>query len=204
MPLELWLAQDTEADKLLGEDFFALLVGMLLYQRYPMEAAFRGPKKIADRMGGFDVYRIAAADPGEFVALAAAPPAIHHYPRMMAKRIQDLARYVVEHYDGLVERLWTEGNPDGEQVLARLKALPGFGDQKAPSFLALLGKQFGVRPSGWRVAAGSYAEEGSRSSVADVVDAQSRAEVRGFKRRLRNGPENDPRPIGGGGGPPSR
>lgn len=187
MPRDLWLAADAEADRLLGEDFFALLVGMLLYQRYPMEAAFRGPKKIAERMVGFDVHRIAAADPEEFAELAAAPPAIHHYPRMMAKRIQELAKFVAEHYSGSVEALWSEGDPDGEQVLARLKALPGFGDQKAPSFLALLGKQFGVRPPGWRAAAGPYGDVGSLSSVADVVDAQSRAEVRGFKRRRRDG-----------------
>ncbi|MEV6321954.1 HhH-GPD-type base excision DNA repair protein [Nocardia sp. NPDC051787] len=185
MSRTLCLAQDAEADKLLTEDHFATLLGMLLDQQYPMEHAFRGPKKIADRMGGFDIHRIAEADPQEFEDLAATPPAIHRYGRSMARRAQELARYVIEHYDGRAENIWTAGDPDGKEVLRRLKALPGYGEQKAKIFLALLGKQRGVRPKGWRAAAGAYGEEGSRRSVADVTDAESLAQVREFKKQAK-------------------
>ncbi|MGK8521562.1 HhH-GPD-type base excision DNA repair protein [Nocardia asteroides] len=185
MTRTLCLAQDAEADKLLTEDHFATLLGMLLDQQYPMEHAFRGPKKIADRMGGFDIRRIAEADPQEFEELAATPPAIHRYGRSMARRAQELARYVIEHYDGKAENIWTAGDPDGEEVLRRLKDLPGYGEQKAKIFLALLGKQRGVRPEGWRAAAGAYGEEGSRRSVADVTDAESLTQVREFKKQAK-------------------
>ncbi|WP_280296573.1 HhH-GPD-type base excision DNA repair protein [Nocardia abscessus] len=185
MTRTLRLAQDAEADKLLTEDHFATLLGMLLDQQYPMEHAFRGPKKIADRMGGFDIQRIAEADPQEFEELAATPPAIHRYGRSMARRAQELARYVIEHYDGKAENIWTAGDPDGNEVLRRLKELPGYGEQKAKIFLALLGKQRGVRPEGWRAAAGAYGDEGSRRSVADVTDAESLAQVREFKKQAK-------------------
>ncbi|WP_024801118.1 HhH-GPD-type base excision DNA repair protein [Nocardia sp. BMG51109] len=182
---KLCLAQDPEADELLSSDDFALLTGMLLDQQYPMEHAFRGPRKLAERMGGFDIRRIAAADPDEFEELGATPPAIHRYGRSMARRVQDLARYIVDNYDGKVENLWTEGDPDGKEVLKRLKALPGYGDQKARIFLALLGKQLGVRPAGWRAAAGAYGDEGSHRSVADVTDGPSLSEVREFKKQAK-------------------
>ncbi|MGQ4618485.1 HhH-GPD-type base excision DNA repair protein [Nocardia sp. R7R-8] len=185
MTRTLCLAQDAEADQLLTEDHFATLLGMLLDQQYPMEHAFRGPKKIADRMGGFDIQRIAEADPREFEELAATPPAIHRYGRSMARRAQELARYVIEHYDGKAENIWTSGDPDGAEVLRRLKDLPGYGEQKAKIFLALLGKQRGVRPEGWRAAAGAYGDEGSRRSVADVTDAESLAQVREFKKQAK-------------------
>ncbi|MBF6169374.1 Fe-S cluster assembly protein HesB [Streptomyces gardneri] len=185
MTRTLCLAQDAEADKLLTEDHFAILLGMLLDQQYPMEHAFRGPKKIADRMGGFDIQRIAEADPQEFEDLAATPPAIHRYGRSMARRAQELARYVIEHYDGKAENIWTAGDPDGKEVLRRLKDLPGYGEQKAKIFLALLGKQRGVRPEGWRTAVGAYGEEGSRRSVADVTDAESLTQVREFKKQAK-------------------
>ncbi|MGO4616682.1 HhH-GPD-type base excision DNA repair protein [Nocardia sp. 2YAB30] len=185
MSRRLCLAQDAEADELLTEDYFATLLGMLLDQQYPMEHAFRGPKKIADRMGGFDIHRIAEADPQEFETLAATPPAIHRYGRSMARRAQELACYVIENYDGDTENIWTKGDPDGAEVLRRLKDLPGYGEQKAKIFLALLGKQRGVRPEGWRAAAGAYGEEGSRRSVADVIDAESLTQVREFKKQAK-------------------
>jgi uncharacterized HhH-GPD family protein len=185
MTRTLCLAQDAEADKLLTEDHFATLLGMLLDQQYPMEHAFRGPKKIADRMGGFDIQRIAEADPQEFEELAATPPAIHRYGRSMARRAQELARYVIEHYDGKAENIWTAGDPDGKEVLRRLRDLPGYGEQKAKIFLALLGKQRGVQLEGWRAAAGAYGDEGSRRSVADVTDAESLAQVREFKKQAK-------------------
>jgi uncharacterized HhH-GPD family protein len=182
MPAALHLTGDAEADKLLSDDPFALLTGMLLDQQIAMEIAFSGPKKIAERMGGFDVARIAAADLDEFVELCVTKPAIHRYGGSMARRVHALAQHIVEHYDGRTEAIWTAGKPDGKEVLKRLKALPGYGDQKARIFLALLGKQRGVRPSGWREAAGAYGEAGSHRSIADVTSAKSLAEVRSFKK----------------------
>jgi uncharacterized HhH-GPD family protein len=185
MTRTLHLAGEPEADKLLAEEPLALLIGMLLDQRIPMETAFAGPRKLADRLGGFDVHSIAQADPDEFAAICATPPAVHRFPRSMAKRIQDLCRFVVETYDGRAEALWTDGEPDGREILRRLKALPGYGDQKSKIFLALLGKQLGVQAPGWREAAGVYGEKGSRRSVADVVDEQSLSEVRAYKKQAK-------------------
>lgn len=178
----LWLTGDPEADRLLDADPFALLVGMLLDQQVAMETAFAGPHRIAQRLGGFDPARIADADPDEFAALCATTPAVHRYPGSMATRIQAVARAVVEEYDGDVTRLWRDGDPDAREVLRRLRALPGFGDQKARIFLALLGKQRGVQPDGWREVAGIYGEDGARRSIADVVDPDSLAAVRETKR----------------------
>ncbi|PZR55537.1 Fe-S cluster assembly protein HesB [Xylanimonas oleitrophica] len=183
----LWLTGDAEADQLLTDDPFALLVGMLLDQQYPMEAAFAGPRKILDRLGSIDPHAVAEADPDEFVALATQTPAIHRYGRSMAGRIQAVARAVVEEYDGDVTRIWTDPGasgeaPTGTEVLRRLHALPGFGEQKAKIFLALLGKQRGVRPAGWREAAGHYGDEGSHRSIADVTSPESLAKVREFKK----------------------
>ncbi|MFC6011882.1 HhH-GPD-type base excision DNA repair protein [Nocardia lasii] len=185
MTRTLCLAQEPEADELLGNDDFALLLGMLLDQQYPMEHAFRGPRKLAERMGGFSLRRIAEFDPAEFEELAATPPAIHRYGRSMARRAQALAQYVIEHYDGDPAAIWTSGDPDGKEVLRRLGELPGFGAQKAKIFLALLGKQCDVHPDGWRKAAGSYGDDGSRRSVADVVDAETLSEVRAFKKQAK-------------------
>ncbi|WP_024792884.1 HhH-GPD-type base excision DNA repair protein [Tomitella biformata] len=182
MTHNLCLAQDPAADALLADNPAALLTGMLLDQQVPMENAFSGPKKIADRMGGFDVRAIAAADPEPFAAMCATTPAVHRFPGSMAKRIQGLCLHLVEHYEGRAEGVWTDGDPDGREVLKRLKALPGYGDQKARIFLALLGKQLGVEPDGWRAAAGDYGEAGSHRSIADVVDQQSLREVREFKK----------------------
>ena len=179
--MTLWMTGDDAADRLLDTDPFALLVGMLLDQQVAMETAFAGPAKIADRMGGWDVHRIADADPEEFAAMCATPPAVHRYPGSMAGRIQAVARAVVDEHDGDVTRIWTEGDPDGATVLRRLKALPGFGDQKARIFLALLGKQRGVRPAGWREAAGAYGDDEFRS-IADVRDVESLGKVRETKR----------------------
>lgn len=142
----LQLVQDPEADALLESNPFALLVGMLLDQQIPMETAFAGPKKIADRIGGVDARQIAEYNPDEFVALCSQTPAIHRFPGSMSKRVQTLAQAIVDDYDGDVTALWTAGDPDGAEVLRRLKRLPGFGEQKAKIFLALLGKQYGVTP----------------------------------------------------------
>lgn len=182
---ELCLTQDAEADQLLGENSFALLMGMLLDQQIPMEMAFAGPRKIADRLGAIDPRRIAECDPEEFARICSATPAVHRYPGSMAKRIQDLAGEVVARYGGDATALWTAGDPDGAEVLRRLKALPGFGEQKARIFLALLGKQCGVTPSGWRAAAGDYGRAGIHMSVADVVDRGSLEQVRAYKKKMK-------------------
>jgi uncharacterized HhH-GPD family protein len=171
------------ADALLDRDPFALLAGMLLDQQFPMERAFAGPQKIAERLGvdHLDPGFVAAQDPAAFAALCATPPAVHRYPGSMAARLQALAGIIVEQYDGDAAALWT-GAASGADLLARLRSLPGFGDAKARIFVALLGKQRGVQPVGWREAAGAYAEAGSHRSVADVVDADSLGKVRAFKQ----------------------
>ncbi|MCZ4520021.1 Fe-S cluster assembly protein HesB [Rhodococcus ruber] len=190
MSRTLHLVGDPEADALLAEDPFALLIGMLLDQQVPMESAFAGPKKLVDRLGDLKVDTVADADPDEFAALCAQTPAVHRFPGSMAKRIQGLAVFLVENYDGKPQEIWTRENPDGAEVLKRLKALPGYGDQKARIFLALLGKQMGVTPDGWRKAAGSYGDEGARRSIADVVDEKSLLEVREFKKAAKAAAKN--------------
>jgi uncharacterized HhH-GPD family protein len=179
--MAIHITGDPAADQVLTDDPFALLVGMMLDQQYPMEHAFRGPAKVLDRFGSLDPGRIAAADPEEFAALCATPPAIHRFPGSMSARLQALAALVVEQYDGHTERLWTEAT-SGKELLARMMELPGFGKQKAQIFVALLAKQLGVRPEGWEAAVGAYAEDGYRS-VADVVDPASLQKVRDFKKQ---------------------
>ena len=181
MATQIRIAQDEAADAVLGSDPFALLVGMLLDQQYPMEHAFRGPWKILERFGTLSPQAIAEAEPEAFADLCSTPPAIHRYGRSMAGRVQQLAVVVRDEYGGDAESIWT-GAEDAKDLLARLKALPGFGDQKAHIFAALVGKQLDVRPPGWQEAVGPYAEDGSYRSVADVVDAESLAKVREFKQ----------------------
>ncbi|KAF5996257.1 HhH-GPD-type base excision DNA repair protein [Streptomyces mirabilis] len=186
MDVSLHIAQDPEADALLSRSPLAALTGMLLDQQVPMEWAFKGPRTIASRMGAdeLDAHEIAAYDPEKFVALLTAKPAVHRYPGSMAKRIQQLCQYLVEHYDGDAAEIW-EGVKSGEELLRRLKELPGFGAQKAQIFLALLGKQFGVRPKGWREAAGAYGEPDSFRSVADITGPESLAKVRAHKQEMK-------------------
>jgi uncharacterized HhH-GPD family protein len=186
MDVTLHLAQDPEADELLGRSPLAALVGMLLDQQVPMEWAFKGPRTIADRLGAsdLDAHDIAAQDPEAFVALLSEKPAVHRYPGSMAKRIQQLCQYLVEHYDGRAELVW-KGVDDGRELLRRLEELPGFGKQKAQIFLALLGKQLGVRPTGWREAAGAYGEPKSFRSVADITGPESLTKVRAHKQEMK-------------------
>ncbi|WP_432188926.1 HhH-GPD-type base excision DNA repair protein [Streptomyces sp. Tue6028] len=186
MDVTLHLAQQPEADELLGRSPLAALVGMLLDQQVPMEWAFAGPYTIARRMGtdDLDAHEIAAYGPEEFAALLSAKPAVHRYPGSMAKRIQQLCQYLVEHYDGDPTALWKDV-ATGAELLRRLKDLPGYGPQKAQIFLALLGKQLGVRPKGWREAAGAYGEAKSFRSVADITGPESLAKVRAHKQEMK-------------------
>ncbi|MGV9857220.1 HhH-GPD-type base excision DNA repair protein [Gordonia sp. NPDC003425] len=177
---KLQIAQEAAADELLSSDPFALLTGMLLDQQFPMERAFAGPAKIRDRFGSMDPTAIADADPEAFADLCATPPAIHRYGRSMAGRVQELARVVVDDYDGDTAAIWT-GATSGADLFARLRALPGFGDQKAKIFTALLAKQLGVKPRGWTTVVGDYGKKGYRS-VADVTDPDSLQKVRDFKK----------------------
>ncbi|GFG55340.1 Fe-S cluster assembly protein HesB [Mycolicibacterium agri] len=182
---KLQLAQDPAADELLESNPFALLVGMLLDQQIPLEVAFAGPKKLADRMGGLHAREIADYDPEKFAEICAQRPAVHRFPGSMAKRIQALAQIIVDQYGGNAAAVWSDGDPDGRELLRRLRELPGFGDQKARIFLALLGKQYGVTPKGWREAAGDYGKAGSHLSVADIVDAGSLEKVRSYKKQMK-------------------
>ena len=181
--MAIQIAQDAHADQVLSSSPFALLTGMLLDQQFPMERAFAGPAKVLDRFGTLDPVAIADAEPEAFAELCATPPAIHRYGRSMAGRIQALARVVVDEYDGDASRIWTEAKT-GEALLARLKALPGFGEQKAKIFTALLAKQLDVKPRGWTTVVGDYGKKGYRS-VADVVDAESLVKVRAFKQEAK-------------------
>ncbi|GGV72758.1 HhH-GPD-type base excision DNA repair protein [Streptomyces massasporeus] len=186
MDVTLHLAQDPEADALLGRSPLAALVGMLLDQQVPMEWAFKGPATIAQRLGrdDLDAHEIAAHEPEAFAALLSQKPAVHRYPGSMAKRIQQLCQYLVEHYDGDAEAVWKDV-ATGKDLLKRLAELPGFGKQKAQIFLALLGKQLGVRPTGWREAAGSYGDPDSFRSVADITGPESLVKVRAHKQEMK-------------------
>jgi uncharacterized HhH-GPD family protein len=194
---QLRIAQDQAADELLGRDPLALLIGMLLDQQFPMERAFGAPRLLADRLGvdALDAGQLAAMDAEELVRIFQGPPALHRYPGSMAGRTQELCRLLLDRYDGRAERLWDDA-PDGATLLKRLNELPGFGAQKAKIFLALLGKQLGVTPPGWREAAGDYGLEGSRRSVADIRGPESLAEVRAFKQEQKQAAKAAREPAG--------
>jgi len=181
----LHLASTGEANALLATDPLALLIGMLLDQQIPMEKAFTSPAVLRERLGGeFDARTIAEHDPAAFEELFRRPPALHRFPAAMAKRVQALAALLVERYDGNAAAVW-EGASSGAELVQRLAALPGFGEQKAQIFAALLGKQLGVRPRDWRAATGEFGEAGSFRSVADIVDDDSLAKVRAYKKQLK-------------------
>jgi len=190
----LAITGDTDADRLLNTDGLALLVGMLLDQQVPMEWAFRGPATLRERLGHLDATHIAAMDPEAFVAVCAAKPAIHRFPAAMGRRIHDLCTVLTDRYGGRSERVWT-GVADGAELYCRLRDLPGFGDEKARIFVALLGKRQGVHPPGWREAAGVFGDDTPRS-VADCHDAASLAEVRAWKKATKAaGRDKQDRPL---------
>jgi len=176
-PAALFFTADAEANRLLAEDPLALMLGMLLDQQVTMEWAFGAPLLLKRRLGvdHFDAAAIAAMDPAELEAVFRAKPALHRYPGSMAKRTHDLCRYLVEHYDGRAENVWA-GVETGEELLARVQGLPGFGKDKSRIFVGLLGKRLGVRPAGWEGVAADWA------SIADVDSFERVAEIREKKR----------------------
>jgi uncharacterized HhH-GPD family protein len=185
VPKTLCLAQNPEADRLLTESPLALLIGLVLDQQIPLEWAFTGPLTLTQRLGrDLDAADLAGRDPDALAKVFATPPALHRFPGSMAGRVQEMCRHLVEQYDGDAARVWT-GAADGKDLLKRIQALPGFGVQKAKIFVALLGKQYGVRPKGWREAAGDFGADGSYKSVADIRDKASLDKVRAFKKQMK-------------------
>ncbi|HEX2023979.1 MAG TPA: HhH-GPD-type base excision DNA repair protein [Acidimicrobiales bacterium] len=184
MAAALPLTGDPPADELLEREPLALLIGMLLDQQFPMERAFHSPYELKERLGGrLDSAEIATADPDELASLFAQRPALHRFPGSMAARTQELCRYLLERHGGRAEAVWTDA-ASGKELLARLRALPGFGDQKARIFVALLGKRLGVTPAGWEDAAGAYGKPGW-FSVADVDGPDALARVRAHKKAVK-------------------
>ncbi len=183
--MALALSGDPAADELLTRDAFALLIGMVLDQQVPLERAFTAPLALRERLGGeLSPETLVALEPDDLRAAFATKPALHRFPGAMAERVQQLAQLLVEDYGGRAAAVW-EGAADGAQLLKRLEALPGFGRQKAKIFLALLGKQLGVCPAGWREASAPFGDEESFLSVADIDGPDSLAKVRAYKRQLK-------------------
>jgi uncharacterized HhH-GPD family protein len=181
----MWMPVDPEANELLNRSPLALLIAMLLDQQVPLERAFSAPADLVRRLGREPAAaELAGFDPDALAAVFSERPALHRYPRAMAARVQDLARIIVEEYDGDAARLWLSAG-SGAELLKRVAALPGFGAQKAQIFVALLGKQLGVQPDGWREAAGKFGAEGSHLSVADITDPASLSQVRAYKQQLK-------------------
>lgn len=182
---ELHLAQHEDADALLSRSPLALVIGMVLDQQIPLEWAFTGPLTLATRLGrDLDAADLAAADPEQLAAMFATPPAIHRYPGSMAGRVQKVCQVIVDEYHGAAENIWAGVN-DGVELRKRIEALPGFGKHKAKIFVALLGKQYGVRPAGWREAADEFGEAGSYRSVADITDPATLQKVRAHKKEMK-------------------
>lgn len=184
-PTTLALTGDEAADALLATDPLALVIGMVLDQQIPLERAFRSPLDLQDRLGGMlDAGAIAAMDPDALAAVFGAKPALHRFPGSMAARVQAVCRLVIEEYGGDAAAVWTSVTT-GQELLANVKALPGFGEQKARIFIALLGKQLGVRPRGWEEAAAPFGEPGTFRSVADIDSPDALAKVRQYKQQMK-------------------
>lgn len=183
--MALYLSGDPEADAFLSEDPLALLIGMVLDQQVPLERAFSSPRDLRDRLGGqLDVGAIAAIDPAELAEVFSRRPALHRFPASNAGRVQQLCQIIVSDYDGDAARVW-EGASSGTELLRRVRALPGFGDQKAKIFVALLGKQLGVRPPGWQEVSKPFGDKGTHYSVADITSKESLLRVRAHKAEIK-------------------
>jgi len=184
--LVLQIAQIPAADKLLSNDPLALLIAMLLDQQQPMERAFAGPYLIAQRLNvrKLSAKKIAALPAAHFVSIVTQKPAVHRFPKAMAERIQKLCQVVNSDYGANASNIWNDVTDAGELFL-RLKKLPGFGEDKAKIFIALLGKQLAVRPRNWRKVSAPYGDPGTRMTVADVRNQRSLLEVRAFKQEMK-------------------
>lgn len=179
-PKPLYITGIDAADRLLHRDGTALLIGMLLDQQVPMEWAFTGPYTIKQRLGHCDARKIAAMDVDDFVDVCRIKPAIHRFPDSMARRIHALCDVIATEYGGKGANIWAKLN-DATELKRRLRKLPGYGEEKAEIFIALLGKRFGIRPTGWKKAAGVFADAQPRS-VADIHSPATLLKVRGFKK----------------------
>ncbi|OLE23747.1 MAG: Fe-S cluster assembly protein HesB [Actinobacteria bacterium 13_1_20CM_3_71_11] len=183
MPLSLPI--EAKANDLLARDRLALLIGMVLDQQVTLEKAFSSPYDLVQRLGHEPTAKeLADYDTDALIEVFAQRPALHRFPKAMAVRVQEACRLIVDRYDGDVEKLWT-GAQDGKELLKRISELPGFGKQKAQIMVALLGKQYGVQPKGWRAAAGDFGAARSYKSVADIVDGDSLVKVRMYKQQLK-------------------
>jgi len=183
--MTIWMPVEPDANELLSRSPLALLIAMLLDQQVTLEKAFSGPLDLVRRLGHEPTAaELAEFDPDRLASIFSERPALHRYPRAMAARVQDMARLIVERYDGDAARLWQSAG-SGAELLQRISALPGFGALKAQIFVALLGKQLGVRPEGWREAAGGFGAEGTRFSVADITDEVTLGEVRSHKQAMK-------------------
>ena len=180
MPSALFFTPDADANRLLASEPLAVMIGMLLDQQVPMEWAFNAPALLKERLGGgpLDATAIARMDPAELEAVFRDKPALHRYPGSMAKRTQALCAFLVEHYDGRAEAVWV-GVGSGDELLARVVALPGFGQAKARIFVGLLGKRLDVRPPGWEIVAADW------PSIADVDSFERVLEIREKKRAMK-------------------
>ena len=176
MPI-LWSGRP-EADRLLEEDPLALLIGLVLDQQVKMEKAFSGPFELKRRLGHLDVREIAAIDPEKLAAVFRERPALHRFPVSMAQRVQALCQAVVTEYGGDAAAVWT-GARDGDDLAARIKKLPGFGEMKVKILVAVLAKKFGVKPPGWEKHAADW------HTVADVDSEESMVEARAVKREMK-------------------
>ncbi len=183
--MTIWMPVEPEANELLTRSPLALLIAKLLDQQVPLERAFSAPLDLVRRLGHEPtVAELAGFDPAALAAVFSQRPALHRYPKAMAARVQDLARLIMAEYDGDAAQVW-ESATSGLELLRQVAALPGFGAQKAQIFVALLGKQLGVRPPGWREAAGAFGGEGTRFSVAHITDPESLGEVRSYKQAMK-------------------
>ena len=179
--VRLAITGDPESDALLTQEPLALVIGMLLDQQVPMEWAFRGPRTLKERLGGqLDCATMAAMPEDDVVAAFSAKPALHRFPGSMAKRTHALCQFLVDEYDGDAAAVWREALT-GDELVARVQALPGFGLEKAKIFSALLAKRFGVRPPGWEVATAPFSDDAPRS-VADIDSPEALQLVRAWKK----------------------
>jgi uncharacterized HhH-GPD family protein len=164
-----------EADRLLETDPNALLFGFVLDQQVPLQKAFSGPYELKQRIGTLDPGKIAAMDPNRLEDVFKERPALHRFPANMAHRTQELAAAIVRDYDGDAGRIWRDAK-SGKDLEQRLLALPGIGEMKAQTLIAIIGKRFGIKPPGWQDVAPTH------PTLADVDSPGTLAEYQAGKR----------------------